>query len=41
MPDFDVRAVVEVGDGAGDLQDTVVGAGGKTETVHRQPTPHR
>ena len=25
MPDFDVRAVVEVGDGAGHLQDAVVG----------------
>ena len=35
MPDFDVRAAVEVGDGAGHLQDAVGGAGGKTETVHR------
>ena len=35
MPDFDVRAAVEVGDGAGHLQDAVVGAGGKAETVHR------
>jgi len=34
MPDFDVRAAVEVGDGAGHLQDAVVGAGGETETVH-------
>ena len=25
MPDFDVRAAVEVGDGAGHLQDAVVG----------------
>ena len=35
MPDFDVRAAVEVGDGAGHLQDAVVGAGGKAKTVHR------
>ena len=35
MADFDVRAAVEVGDGAGHLQDTVVGTGGKAQTVHR------
>ena len=33
MPDFDVRAAVEVGDGAGDLQDAVVGAGGSNIIV--------
>ena len=35
VADFDVRAAVEVGDGAGHLQDAVVGAGGESETVHR------
>jgi len=35
MPDFDVRAAVEVGDGAGHLQDAVVCAGGEAEPVHR------
>ena len=35
MADFDVRAAVEVGDGAGHLEDAVVGAGGKAKTVHR------
>ena len=34
MADFDVRAAVEVGDGAGHLEDAVVGTGGKAETVH-------
>ena len=37
MPDFDVRAAVEVGDGAGHLQDAVVSTGGSNiivQTVH-------
>ena len=34
MPDFDVRAAIEVRDGAGHLQDAVVGAGGEAEPVH-------
>ena len=35
MPDFDVGAAVEVGDGAGHLEDAVVGAGGEAQAVHR------
>ncbi len=34
MPQVDLCAAVEVGDGAGDLQDAVVGAGGEAQTVH-------
>ena len=40
MPNLDVRVAVEVGDGAGHLQDAVVGSGGKTETVHRLLQQH-
>ena len=35
MPDFNVRAAIQVGDGTSHLQYPVVGAGGKAETVHR------
>lgn len=34
VADFDIRAAVEVGDGAGDLEDAVVGTCRETETVH-------
>ncbi len=34
VPIVDVEAAVQIGDGAGDLQDAVIGAGGKAETVH-------
>ena len=35
MPDLNARAAVEVGDGAGHLQDAVVGPGGEPQPVHR------
>ena len=40
VADLDVRAAVEVGDGAGNLQDAVVSAGGESETVHRLLQQH-
>ena len=35
MPDFDVQAAVKVRDGAGHLEDAVIGAGREAEAVHR------
>ena len=33
VPDLNARAAVEVGDGAGHLQDTVVGTGGEPQSI--------